>query len=194
MKKNIATISCRACGQAEESILHLLCACPALAPTVYLHRHNLVAQVLHSHLSRFYSLPLSSGSWYSHKPMPVSENSGAKLLWDYGIVTEGHVLSTCPDIVLYDYESSAIQYFEVSCPADLNVVAKETEKGHKYQLLVSELRLLHLGMSVESCDWAHWCGNKQLLNKIPGFSTSLFNHLQKATVIRTIHILTTLHI
>ena len=200
MRKNIPTILCRACGQAEESILHLLCACPALAPTVYLYRHNLVAQALHWHLSQFYSLPLSSGSWYTHKPMPVSEGSMVKLLWDFGIVTEGHVLSNRPDIVLYDYEHSAIKCFEVSCPADLNVIAKETEKERKYQPLVSELRSLHPGMSIEVIPVVigHTglvtSQSKQFLNKIPGFRNSLFNQLQKATIIGTIHILTTLHI
>jgi len=82
--------------------------------------------------------------------MPVSESSMAKLLWDFGIVTEGHLLSNRPDIVLYDFEHSAIKCFEVSCPADLNVIiAKETEKGCKYHPLVSELRSLHPGMSIE---------------------------------------------
>ena len=34
--------------------------------------------------------------------MPVSENSLAKLLWDFGLVTEGHHLSNCPDMVLFN--------------------------------------------------------------------------------------------
>ena len=132
--------------------------------------------------------------------MPVSENSMVKLLWDFGIVTESHVLSNRPDIVLYDYEHSAIKCFEVSCPADLNVLAKETEKGCKYQPLVSELRSLHPGMSIKVIPVVigHTglvtSQSNQFLNKIPGFRNSLFNHLQKATFIGTIHILTTLHI
>jgi len=178
MKKNVVTLFCRACGQDEE---YLLSACPALTPTVYLYRHNLMAQVLHWHLSQLYSLPLSSRSWYTHKP---SENSGAKLLWDFGIVTEGHVLSNRPDIVLYDYGHSTIKCFEVSCSADINVIAKESEKGRKY---LSELRSLHPGMSIKVVPVVigHTSvislQSKLLLNKILGFCDSLYHHLQKAT-------------
>ena len=69
-------------------VVVVVAVCPALAPTVYLYRHNLVAQVLHWHLSLVNSLPMSSRSWYTHKPMPILENSLAKLLWDFGLVTE----------------------------------------------------------------------------------------------------------
>ena len=200
MKKTVATLSCRTCGQAKETILHLLCACPALAATVYSYCHNLVAQVLHWHLSQVYSLPLSSRSWYTHKPMPVSENLLAKLLWDFGLVSEGHHLSNRPDMVLYDYNHSVIQCFEVSCPADVNVVTKETEKVNKYQPLVSDLHQLYPHMSTEVIPIiiGHTgvvsLHSKQLFNKIPGFRDSLFYYLQKATLIGTIRILRTLHL
>ena len=69
-------------------VVVVVAVCPALAPTVYLYRHNLVAQVLHWHLSLVNSLPMSSRSWYTHKPMPILEISLAKLLWDFGLVTE----------------------------------------------------------------------------------------------------------
>ena len=200
MGKSVATLSCRICGQAEETIIHLLCACSALASSVYLYRHNLVAQVLHWHLSRVYSLPLSSKSWYNHTPMPVCENSAAKLLWDFGLVTGNHHSSNRPDIVLFDFRKSSIQCFEVSCPADTNVISKEMEKVQKYQPLVSDLRQLYSSMSVETVPvvightgvvTSH-C--KQYLKQIPGFSESLFYHLQKATLLGTIHILHTLNL
>ena len=58
MKKNIPSLLCRVCGQAEETILHLLSSCPSLAVSTYLYRHNLVASVLHWHLSKFLSIPI----------------------------------------------------------------------------------------------------------------------------------------
>ena len=82
-------------------------------------------------------------SWYSHKPIRVLENSIEKLLWDFGPVMESHHLSNHPDIMLFDYGNSAIHCFEVSCPADLNVITKETEKVFKYQPLMNDLRQLH---------------------------------------------------
>ena len=48
--------------------MHLLAACPTLAPTAYLHCHNLVAAVIHWYLMRFYSFQSCSRSRYGHKP------------------------------------------------------------------------------------------------------------------------------
>ena len=48
----------RACGQAEETIIHLLSACSLMAVSVYLYHYNLVVSVLHWHLSKIYSKPL----------------------------------------------------------------------------------------------------------------------------------------
>jgi len=45
--KSEPSLSCRLCGQAEETIVHLLSVCPVLAPTAYLHRHNLIAAAVH---------------------------------------------------------------------------------------------------------------------------------------------------
>ena len=75
MNKNIPSLLCRVCGQAEETILHLLSSCPSLAVPAYLYRHNLVASVLHWDLSKVYSLPLRATSWFTHKPPPVVEYS-----------------------------------------------------------------------------------------------------------------------
>ena len=46
-KKNIDT-SCRVCKTSEGSVYHLACACPILAPTIYLNaRHNQLARVIY---------------------------------------------------------------------------------------------------------------------------------------------------
>ena len=84
MHKSIPSLMCRICGTSEETIVHLLAACPILATTAYLHRHNLVAAVIHWHLMRFYSFQSCSRSWYSHKPPPVIESSIVKIIY-YGI-------------------------------------------------------------------------------------------------------------
>ena len=131
MNKSIPSLLCRVCGLAEETILHLLSSCPSLAVSTYFYCHNLVASVLHWHLSKVYSLPLRATSWFTHKPPPVVEISNAKLLWDFGLVSASHHPSNRPDIVLFDYQNKNILFIEVSCPADPNVFAKEDEKIQK---------------------------------------------------------------
>ena len=143
MNKSIPSLLCRVCGQAEETILHLLSSCPSLAVSTYLYRHNLVASVLHWHLSKMYSFPLRATSWFTHKPQPVVENSNAKLLWDFSLVSASHHPSNRPDIVLFDYQNKKILFIEVSCPADPHVLAKEDEKIQKYCALASDFRIMY---------------------------------------------------
>ena len=143
MNKSIPSLLCRVCGQAEETILHLLSSCPSLAVFTYLYCHNLVASVLHWHLSKMYSFPLRATSWFTHKPQPVVENSNAKLLWDFSLVSASHHPSNRPDIVLFDYQHKKILFIEVSCPADPHVLAKEDEKIQKYCALASDFRIMY---------------------------------------------------
>ena len=99
----------------------------------------MVGRVLHWHLCKFFKLPLSANSWYGHYPLPVTENSDAKLLWDFSVVTDNHVASNRPDIVLFYKREGRIIFFEVSCPADINVLNKAQEKVDKYHPLVREI-------------------------------------------------------
>ena len=147
---------CRVCGQAEETILHLLSACPQLAATAYLYLHNLVASVIHWHLSKVFSLPLSSSSWFTHHPQPVIENSLVKILWDFNLVSESHHLSNRPDIVVFNYVKKTILFIEVSCPADINVPSKEREKLNKYQPLAHDFHSMYK-MPVPYCNWSFRC-------------------------------------
>ena len=64
--KSVPSLNYRLCGHAEETIVHLLSACPVLAPTVYLHRYNLVAKGVHWHLMKVYSFSRTGQSWCSH--------------------------------------------------------------------------------------------------------------------------------
>ena len=58
MKMSIPSVMHRLCGEHEESIVQLLSACPSLAETAYLHRHNLVAGAVHRHLMKAYGFSI----------------------------------------------------------------------------------------------------------------------------------------
>ena len=199
MHKPIPSLLCRECGTAEETIVHLLAACPSLATTEYFYRHNLVAAVIHWHLMKVYSFPISGRSWCTHKPPPVLETSAAKILWDFGLTTHQKHASNRPDIVLFDYKSHEILFIEISCPADINVSTKEAEKLSKYHLLAHDFHAMY-NMPVTIVPVVFGCTGVvssrclQFLRKIPGFSLRLFGHLQKAVLLGTTHILRTVAI
>ena len=56
------------------------------------------------------------------------ENNKIKILWDFDMVTDVKVSCNQSDILKQDQR---IMFLEVSCPADINVVEKETEKIRK---------------------------------------------------------------
>ena len=120
MKMSIPSIMCRLCGEHEESVVHLLAACPSLAATAYLYCHNLVAGVVHWHLMRLHGFLPGSSCWFTHRPPAVVESSAVKILWDFSLQSASHHLSNRPDIVLFDYDLKKIYFIEVSCPADVN--------------------------------------------------------------------------
>ena len=197
MHKFIPSLMCRVCGTAEETIVHLLAACPILATTAYLHRHNLVAAVIHWHLMRFYSFQSCSRLWYSHKPSPVIESSSAKILWDFRLATSHNHPSSHPDIVLYDFRQQEIFFVEISCPADINVSIKEDEKINKYLSLATDFCWMY-NMPVVIVPVVLGCAGVvsscclQFLRKIPGFTMKLFGQLQKAVLIGTSQVLRTI--
>ena len=49
------------------------------------------------------------------------------------LISEGHHPNNRPDLVLFNYTERVILFIEVSCPADINVLSKESEKLRKYQ-------------------------------------------------------------
>ena len=141
MKNHVPSLMCRLCGEFEETIVHLMAACPSLAASRYLYHHNLVAGVIHWHLMKVYGLPVSSSSWLTYKPPPLVETSLVKILWDFILHSASNYPNNCPDIVLFDYSARIIQFIEISCPADVNVPSKQHEKLHKYKPLAHDFHL-----------------------------------------------------
>jgi len=185
---------CRLCHEHEETIQHILAGCPVLASTGYIERHNMVAQVVHWHLCKSFSLPLSSGTWFTYVPLPVVENDAVKILWDFGLFTDIRILKNRPDIVVFLKQCQRIMFLEISCPADVNVFEKEDEKILKYQPLAREISSCY-GQPVEIIPivFGHTgvvsCRQLTYLQKLPCFSDSLFQQLQQATLLGTLSIL-----
>ena len=194
MKMSIPSIMCRLCGEHEESVVHLLAACPSLAATAYLYRHNLVAGVVHWHLMRLHGFLPGSSCWFTHRPPAVVESSAVKILWDFSLQSASHHLSNRPDIVSFDYDLKKIYFIEVSCPADVNVPSKEQEKLQKYQSLAHDYHMMYrmpvvIIPVVVGCTGVVSSNCITHLRRIPDFSNNLFCTIQKAAIIGTVHVL-----
>ena len=68
---------------------HVLSACPALAQTKYLARHDAVLKVLFFDIIEDLGLIEASPPWYSStKPQPVCEGAHAQVYWDVPVFGE----------------------------------------------------------------------------------------------------------
>ena len=129
---------CRFCKQHNETIDHLVSACPTLAKSEYITRHNKVAQYIHHKVCQHYGINVKN-HWYEHEITPVVENKSMKILWDFPIQTDRTIKANRPDIVIIDKEKKTCLLLDVSIPADKNTSLKTFEKLSKYQDLAIEL-------------------------------------------------------
>ena len=65
-------------------------------------------------------------------PKKVVRNDHAKIIWDFPIQTDKHLLHNRPDIVLINYNEQTNLIFDIAVPRDENIRDKEFEKIVKY--------------------------------------------------------------
>jgi hypothetical protein len=64
--------TCISCKSENETVTHILAACPKLAQTEYLNRHNAVAAVIHKTICDEYNIETAKQTWL-HPPEAVTE-------------------------------------------------------------------------------------------------------------------------
>jgi hypothetical protein len=62
---------CRLCHQFDETIDHIISACPILAKEQYIKRHDRVGAQLHFTICKETAIQLDTEHWYEHVPKSV---------------------------------------------------------------------------------------------------------------------------
>ena len=130
---------CRACRRPGESLRHIISGCSHLANGEYLHRHNLVARIIHQQLAVRYGLVGSEVPYYKYAPPPVLENGRATLYWDRSIITDRTIVANRPNIVLVVRSERRAVLVDITVPHDENLVKAEKDKLSKYLDLAHEV-------------------------------------------------------
>ena len=125
-----------------------MAACPILAKTEYLTRHNNVCQYLHWHICKSLGVPDTANKWYDHQPNPVTTINHHTVLYDQQVHTDRTIMANRPDIILRDGSKQMCLLIDVSVPCDGNVVNKDAEKKLKYKSLAIEVSRMW-GMKTE---------------------------------------------
>jgi hypothetical protein len=92
---------CRLCQQHDETIDHIISACPLLAKEQYVKRHDKVSAQIHFNICKETEVQLDKKHWYEHVPNSVVTNQGGKVtvLWNQKVQTDRTIPRIQPDII-----------------------------------------------------------------------------------------------
>ncbi|MCP4117746.1 MAG: hypothetical protein GY737_20585 [Desulfobacteraceae bacterium] len=101
---------CRKCHSTAETAAHVVSNCRNWVRTLYLDRHNSVAQNLYYRLCLRYGLPAPI---WPDRPKAVAANEKGKLLWDMPVCTNTPLAHNRPDIVEFNHVTRELIIWEV---------------------------------------------------------------------------------
>ena len=97
---------CRLCQQFDETIDHIISACPILAKEQYTKRHDRVCAQLHFNIYKETGVQLDKKHLYEHVPKSVEISQGGKvtILWNQQAQTDTTIANNKPNIIIRDNE------------------------------------------------------------------------------------------
>ena len=130
---------CRLCGNAQESVRHIISNCNELAKKQYLIRHDKMGSRIHWELCRKYGIKCED-KWFNHVPSTVcsNDNGNIELFWNKEINLG--VAENRPDVIVVDKEEKKWTLIDFSVPWDGNVWSKENDKLTKYGPLEAKIQ------------------------------------------------------
>src|SRR5215469_2131089 len=120
---------CRLCQQLDETIDHIISACPILAKEQHVKRHDKVCAQIHFNICNEIGVQLDTKHWYEHVPKSVVTNQGGKvtILWNQQVQTDRTIPNNKPDIIIRDHEMGTCTLIDVVISGDRNVIKKEAK-------------------------------------------------------------------
>jgi hypothetical protein len=133
---------CRLCQQFDETIDHIIPACPIVAKEQYVKRHDRVSAQIHFNICKEIGVQLDKKHWYEHVPKSVVTNQGGKvtIVWNQQVQTDRTIPNNKPDIIIRDKEKETCMLIDVAISGDRNVIKKEAKKILKYKDLTIEIQ------------------------------------------------------
>ena len=138
-KKENIDAACRLCKKNDETVEHILTACPQISSSLYLEvRHNYVAELIYKELTKIYKLDYNGKT-----PQRIVTNETSEIWWDEKVKLPTGVKHNKPDIIVWNKEEKECQVIDISTPADRNINTKIKEKYDHYYPFISELQRVY---------------------------------------------------
>ena len=86
---------CRLCQQSDETVDHIISACPILAKEQYINRHDRACTQIHFNICMEIGAKLDKEHWYEQVPKSVETSQEGKItiLWNEQVQTGRTILS-----------------------------------------------------------------------------------------------------
>jgi len=177
---------CRLCQQFDETMDHIISACPILAKEEYIKRHDRVRAQLHFNIRKETRVKLDKKQWYEHVPKSVETIQGGKvtILWNQQVQTDRTILNNKPDIIIRDNEMETCMLIDVAISGDKNVIKKEAEKILKYKDLTIETKVMPVIIGATGTISKSF---RKYMSSIPGEHE--VKELEKTAILGSAHIL-----
>lgn len=193
MKEPLESDQCRRCGQARETIEHVISGCSALASNEYVERHDTAAKIIHQELASKYNLIQTTLPHYKYIPESILENQHHKLYWNRTMHTDKTVSHNRPDVTLFCKQDKITYLIDIAVPGDTNVTQKEQEKITKYIPLAVEMKEIwnqNKVIVVPIVISATGITSKKFTNHLTELKIKPYIHtvIQKAVILKTANI------
>ena len=136
----MANNKCRLCKTSVEDVNHIIASCNQMSARYYLPlRHDAVASnLLEIIIKKNHSeqnVKLMNESEY------VLKIDNHEYWWNISIKTTTKFIHNKPDLLLWDNEQKICLVIDFSCPCDINLINKTTEKINTYGPLIRNLQI-----------------------------------------------------
>jgi len=115
---------CRLCQQFDETLEHIISACPILEKEQYTKRHDKVFAQLHVSICKETGVQLDKTHWYEHVPKSVETSQEGKVpvLWNQQVQTDRTIPNNKPGIITRINEKGTCMLIDVAFSGDRNVI------------------------------------------------------------------------
>ena len=131
--KHQETTTCRLCEAHPEGTMHWMSACPYLAGSEYLKRHNQALTVFYVALAKKVDLLDAKLAWFNVRIAPVIENDKASIHWNTKMATHTTVEHRWPDLRVEWKKKQLIEVFDMGLPTGLQCHREGKRKDQRLQ-------------------------------------------------------------
>ena len=132
---------CRLCKNQVEDMFHVISSCSRMSSRYYLPlRHDAIAKYVYEQ----HRMKLVPGCKVEYPADEFIHSEGnIEYWWNLSVKTAMKTKNNKPDLIIWNSEIKTCQVVEFSCPADVNVSKKVSEKENIYGPLIRSMQLLY---------------------------------------------------